>query len=179
MHDAVREGHTERVRELLTPSSDPDAPPANINEQETKTQQTPLMAASLAGKAKVVEMLIELRADGTIGEEAGYTPLHGAGFQGRPNVAEVLLKHGYDPNDKHKDGYTPLHRACWGTEKRHTETVKMMLKYGAEALKKTYHNKTCLDISPNKKTKKVIERWGNKTTTPASTAPESQPSAEL
>ena len=30
----------------------------------------------------------------------------------------------------HIDGHTGLHRACWGNEKKHTETVKKFVELG-------------------------------------------------
>jgi ankyrin repeat protein len=51
--------------------------------------QTPLMAAVLTGSYDVVDILLRLGADATIGEADGYTPMHGAGFQGNNYPLEV------------------------------------------------------------------------------------------
>ena len=82
------------------------------------------MHAVLSGKVNAVKKLLKLGADTTIGEKDGYVPIHGAGFQGRAEIAQILINHGVDPSVKHSDGYMPIHRACWGQEKRHTDTVK-------------------------------------------------------
>merc|ERR1719313_2859431 len=99
-----------------------------MNSPEPGSGQTPLMAAVLAGADKSVESLLQANADATIGEKDGYTPFHGAGFQGRAEVAKHLLAHRLDPSDRHKDGSTPLHRACWGTDSRHTDMVRFLVK---------------------------------------------------
>ena len=48
--------------------------------------QTPLMYATLQGKAESVKCLLEHGADPTIPEKDGYPPMHGAGFQGAPTM---------------------------------------------------------------------------------------------
>ena len=92
--------------------------------------QSPLMHAVLTGNAAAVKFLLEKRADTAIPEKDGYTPMHGAGFQGRAEIAKLLIEHGLDPSDRHKDGFTPMHRACWGSERRHADTVRVFLKAG-------------------------------------------------
>ena len=83
----------------------------------------------------------------------GYTPMHGAGFQGRAEIAATLIAAGLDVNDKHSDGHGPVQRACWGTEKRHTKTVKVMLENGATLTGEEI--KRCT----NPDTRKVLEKW--------------------
>ena len=92
--------------------------------------QTPLMYSVLSGKYESVKYLLEKGADTSIGEKDGYTPMHGAGFQGRWKIAKLLIDHGLDPRDKHSDGYEAIHRACWGSEERHMETVKVLIRAG-------------------------------------------------
>ena len=53
---------------------------AHLNEQR-RGKQTPIMAASLGGKAEIIEVLLKAGADTSIPEADGYTPLHGAAFQ--------------------------------------------------------------------------------------------------
>ena len=95
-------------------------------------QQTPLMSAVLQGRTAVVEALLAAGADFTIPEKDGYTPMHGAGFQGRDDIVPLLAARGVPVSDvHHTDGYTPLQRACWGSEPRHTATVRALLRHGA------------------------------------------------
>ena len=95
--------------------------------------QSPLMNAVLSGKAVAVKFLLRKGADTTVAEKDGYTPMHGAGFQGRAEIAKLLIDHGLDPFDVHKDGSNPMQRACWGSEERHAQTVRVFAESGASA----------------------------------------------
>ena len=75
--------------------------------------------------------------------------MHGAGFQGRWKVAQTLLKAGLDTSDRHMDGYTPLHRACWGTRKGHTQTVRVLLDHGVDIEEMDERGRTCLHMTQN------------------------------
>jgi len=88
---------------------------ADINTQDEKNCQTPLLACTLQGKAKMVELLLEKGADVSKRERDPYTPGHGVGFQGRLEFMRILKEQGIDiVGDFHRDGFAPLHRACWG-----------------------------------------------------------------
>jgi ankyrin repeat protein len=121
--------------------------------------QTPIMAATLAGSAKVAKRLLEIGADTSIGEDMGYTPFHGAGFQGRAEIGQMLLDHGLSPIDMHSDGYTPLHRAAWGSEKRHTEFVKFLLKNGVDPNIQSRSGQTPFQMTNNRNTKNVLLKY--------------------
>ncbi len=88
------------------------------------------MASVLRGHKDLVIDLLAAGADFTIGEKDGYTPMHGAGFQGRAEIAAVLLKHGVPATSYHADGYAPIHRAAWGTERRHADTIRVLVEEG-------------------------------------------------
>ena len=127
--------------------------------------QTPLMHAVLSGKVSSVKTLLKLGADTTIGEKDGYIPIHGAGFQGRAEIAQILIDHGVDPSDKHTDGYMPIHRACWGQEKRHTETVKIFLENGVPFDQKADNGDTPSTTAKkmgNKETIELLKKWSEK-----------------
>lgn len=83
----------------------------------------------------------------------------GAGFQGRAEIADLLIAHGLSALDMHSDGFTPLHRACWGIEPRHTDTVETFLSSGVPADVLSEGGKTCLDMTTNKRTKKLLRDW--------------------
>ena len=124
--------------------------------------QTPLMHAVLSGKLKAVNALLQLGADTTIGEKDGYVPIHGAGFQGRAEIAQALIDHGVDPSHQHSDGFMPIHRACWGQEKRHTETVRVLLENGVPHDQNANNGETPIIAAKkmgNKKTVKLLEKW--------------------
>jgi ankyrin repeat protein len=83
----------------------------------------------------------------------------GAGFQGRAEIADLLIAHGISVHDVHSDGYTPFHRACWGIEPRHTDTVETFLNNGVQGTLLSESGKSCLDMTSNKQTKKLIRNW--------------------
>jgi ankyrin repeat protein len=98
--------------------------------------QTPLMRACLTGKVAALRWLLAAGADMQIGEKDGYICPHGVGYQGRSEAVKVLFEHGGLDIllHKHQDGFTAIHRACWGSEARHTETVRQMLKVSDKPL---------------------------------------------
>jgi ankyrin repeat protein len=139
--------------------------PNDIDVQHPNTKQTPLMSATLRGKADVVEYLLAQGADWKVSEKDGYNPPHGAGFQGRPDVMSLLIKHGIPVNEAHSDGFTPLHRACWGREERHAETVRVLVEEGSvDAFTKSTVGigRTCLQMTQNPKTKEYLSTLSNK-----------------
>merc|ERR1711872_912679 len=154
--DAVRKDDVEENKDKLG---------TFINIRDKNSGQTPLMMSVLMGKVQIVKLLLaEDAVDVTVPEKDGYTPFHGAGFQGRAEIAKLLLqdKRNIDPNQKHKDGFTPMHRACWGQEKRHTDTVAMFVEVGNGPWdQKTSKGKTCMDITHNSGTKKWLKMWAN------------------
>lgn len=134
----------------------------SVDERESGSGQTPLMSAVLRGSISFVKLFLENNADVSIGEKDGYTPMHGAGFQGRAEIARMLVKHGLDPSDRHSDGNTPLHRACWGRQKRHSNTVLALLEAGVSVNEADSRGKTCMQITRNKQTRAVLEEWNTK-----------------
>jgi len=138
-----------------------------INLRDKTTGQTPLMMAVLHGKDDAVGLLLEKDdVDVTIPEKDGYTPMHGAGFQGRANILSMLLadrRSALDPEEFHKDGFSPFHRACWGTEKRHTDTVAVFIEKGNVPWnQKTRKGRTCMEITTNSGTKKWLKNYSKK-----------------
>ena len=137
---------------------------ADINVQDGKSGQTPLMAAVLRGKVEIVKFLLEKGADVTIGEHNGYTPAHGAGFQGRKEIMQILHQHGDIDviHDVHEDGYLPFHRACWGGEPRHTETVEYLLDIGVHVNVTNEEGVACIDMTRNAATMELLLARGSK-----------------
>lgn len=156
--DAVANDSPEEIEKALDNGAD-------INQKQAGSGQTPLMNAVLMGKVEAVKTLLKHKADTTIGEKDGYTPMHGAGFQGRAEIAQILIDHGMDPRDVHQDGYEPIVRACWGREKRHSDTVKRLLPYlDPQRDSRQGHTieKQCVEKTPNEKTRKRVSKWLNK-----------------
>ena len=125
--------------------------------------QTALMAASLGGSPKSAAYLLRRGADASIGEQDGYTPLHGAGYQGRADVARILLQDERVPNAMHADGFFPVHRALWGSEQRHTDTLRVFLENGAYGTL-TRDGKTLLEVAQQKGNSAsiaLLKDWGS------------------
>ena len=162
--DAVRKDDVGKMKSILEKNRDNLG--TFINTRDKNSGQTPLMMSILMGKVEIVRILLaEDVVDVTIPEKDGYTPYHGAGFQGRAEIAKLLLedRRQIDPNLKHKDGFTPMHRACWGQEKRHTDTVAMFIEVGNVPWdQKTSDGKTCMEITHNSGTKKWLRKWSKK-----------------
>ena len=122
--------------------------------------QTPLMASVLQGNTENVVALLKHNPDVTIGEKDGYTAFHGVGFQGRADMVPIFMEHGLDPLDMHRDGHIGMHRACWGGEKRHTDTVEAFLKAGVPFDHPNSNGETPMDMVRNNiKTKKLLKKW--------------------
>lgn len=136
---------------------------ANLNRQDSENGQTPLMGASLTGRADIVRHLLDIKADVTIGEMSDYNAPHGAAFQGRADVMKVLIEYGIDVNVHHADGYNPLMRTCWGSEERHFETFKVLVDHGVDPTAPSIHpegeGQTCLERCQNDMIKEFLSTW--------------------
>ena len=162
LFQAIKSGDEATVLKILN-----EYTPNMRNSQDPKSKtinrpglggQTPLMFSVLNGYVWAVKVLLEHGANVNIGEQDGYTPMHGAGFQGRAEIAQILADHGVSMTDKHRDGFTPFHRACWGTDRRHTETVEVFLKNGVDADIESDDGRTCGAMTTNPHTKALLER---------------------
>ena len=130
LHDKARAGDISFFDDNTEVFEEDDEAKAELNAREEGSGQTPLMAASLAGKHLIVDKLMRLRADPTITEKDGYTPPHGVAFQGRAEAARALIKHDVAIDVAHSDGFTPLHRTVWGKTPQHMLTAKILVKEG-------------------------------------------------
>ena len=159
--NAVKNDDADKLTSILL--KEKDSLKTIINTRDDQSGETPLMMAILRGRTNIVKVLLgEESVDVTIPEIGGYTALHGAGYQGRPEIVKLLLddKRNLDPNTKHSDGFSPLHRACWGHEKRHTDTVAVFIESGKVDWNQTTDDgKTCMEITKNPNTKKWLTNW--------------------
>ena len=91
---------------------------------------TPLLVASEAGSALVVEALLKAGADAKATTTTGVTPLHLTALSGSAASASALLARGADPNAKEPAwGQTPLMLAA---ARGRTDVVKVLLQKGAD-----------------------------------------------
>lgn len=90
----------EVAKELLASGADPNhGDPSGL---------TPLAIATIAGRADLVELLLEHRADPNKTDGLGVTPLMQAALHGREDAAEWLLLQGADVNARTPGGQTAL-----------------------------------------------------------------------
>eukprot|EP00964_Phaeocystis_antarctica_P006895 scaffold3731_cov63-Phaeocystis_antarctica.AAC.2 len=121
LHDASRDGDTERVKQLL----DSGAP---VDEKD-KYGNTALIGASQCGHTEVVKLLLDKGASVDEKNKDGCTALWWASENGRTEVVKLLLDKGASVDEKDSThGSTPLMSASWNGR---TEVVKLLLDKGA------------------------------------------------
>ena len=95
-----------------------------------RNDETPLMAAALAGDTTIAEVLLEHGADVMARNRGGLTPLHAAAYAGSAEVARMLLEHGAELEDRENvAGATPLIVAA---EENSVEVVELLIETGAD-----------------------------------------------
>ena len=119
IHDAVRTGNIEAVKQHIAAGTD-----VNAKDQNGKT---PLHYAAWKGHKEIAELLIANGADVNAKDDKGGTPLHVAAWEGHTEVAELFIAKGADMNAKMEDGDTPLDLA-----KGHPEIADLLRKHGGK-----------------------------------------------
>lgn len=118
LHQAVYQGNTKRVLELMQAGAD-------INALD-KYGWTPLHDAVFKKRIRITKLLIKQGAHINSQDfEEQWTPLHEAAFNGYTRLAEILLEAGADSTIKDLFGDTPLEDA---QEKDYPEIVKLIKK---------------------------------------------------
>ena len=146
LHVAMRKGHLELVKLLLTAGAD-----ANIGESYG---QTALHKAASIENLEIVKLLLTAGADVNLQEHYGQTALHVAVPQGNLEIIEVLLTAGADVNIRDHDGETAFHRAV---SKRHLEIVKVLLIAGADVIMRNHRGETALHQAVSKKHLEIVK----------------------
>lgn len=72
---------------------------------------TALMWAAYKGANKLIDLLLEKKADINKQDQGGLTALHWAAFKGFTSIAKSLLQAGASRNIEDKKGHTPLELA--------------------------------------------------------------------
>ncbi len=90
---------------------------------------TPLMAAAGEGRAEVVDLLLEHRADPNVENEIGQTALLAAVYEGHTDSVRSLVLHGASLEAKNHNGRSPLTLAAW---RGRLDTTLFLISKGAE-----------------------------------------------
>ena len=104
--------------------------PEHVNARGGR-HETPMHAATEAGHANIISLLIEHGADIEARSKSinGGTPLNRAAWDGRLEIGQYLLDHGADINARDSQHHTPLiHAAVEGK----VEFARVLLERGAE-----------------------------------------------
>lgn len=110
-------GHYDVAEYLLKAGAPVNSPSRN------ELRAAPIQSAASAGHVKIVELLLQYKADPNIREQGGYTPLHAAAQNGDPGMIRALLYGGADLALESDDGKTPLDLALAGG---HAEAAKIL-----------------------------------------------------
>jgi ankyrin repeat protein len=122
LHDAARDGDTERVKQLLDQGTDITEPDA--------AGEPALLIAALKGRAEVVALLIDRGNDIEIRNKGGLTALHAAAYGGNLETVKLLVAKGAAVNDvANFYKMSPLHAAA---EEGHAEVVAFLLANKAD-----------------------------------------------
>ena len=101
LHYTAKYGDIGTTRLLLKAGADPDV-------SVKFTKNTPLFEAASSGHAKVVQCLLQHKANIMSVGKGKRTALHAAAANGHLECVTVLMKAGADPESLDKEGYTPL-----------------------------------------------------------------------
>jgi ankyrin repeat protein len=122
IHQAAYQEKLESVREQLAQGISPDA--------RNRYGMTPLALAAEAGNLRIVQLLLEHKANPNLALPGGETPLMTAARTGRLEVVQALLAAGADPNAKEDaKGQSAL---LWAAAEGHADVVQALIEAGAD-----------------------------------------------
>jgi ankyrin repeat protein len=122
LHDAVRSGNPDEVKQALDGGAGIAAP--------DDAGDPPLVIAALAGNSDIVTLLLQRGADVGIRNKHGLTALHAASYAGNLDIVKLLVAKGAAVNDT-RNFYkmSPLHAAA---EEDRADVVAFLLANGAD-----------------------------------------------
>ncbi|XP_047455020.1 B-cell lymphoma 3 protein homolog [Mugil cephalus] len=121
---------------------------------------SPLHLAVLQGRQDLAKMLLEAGADiNAMDFKSGQSPLMHAVESNNPDMVHFLIENGCDVNSQSYSGNTALHSACGRGQ---VDTVRLLLKSGADSSIKNNHNDTPVMVARNKKIADVLRGRGSK-----------------
>ncbi|XP_070579675.1 transient receptor potential cation channel subfamily A member 1-like [Ptychodera flava] len=139
LHWAVEGNHFDFIKMLL------DKTGMQLLNRKDKNEQTAVHCAAEAGSAKILRLLLELKADVNWKDSEEQLPLHVAAHNGCLECVRLLVE--ATPtriNEDDIDGNTPLLLAA---EKGHDKVVQHLLKVGADISSKDENRRTSLALA--------------------------------
>ncbi|CAE7330124.1 ANK1 [Symbiodinium sp. CCMP2592] len=107
-----------------------DAIQETLKERKNRLAQSKIRRSfAQSNRLRVVESLLDRKADPNAMELDGRTPLHYAVVNKYLQILEFLLQHKADPNAMDQDGRTPLQDAA---KEGHLEAVELLLRNGSD-----------------------------------------------
>lgn len=152
IHEAVKRGDVEKVREIL------NADPSQLTAKDD-IGKTPLHWSAGKNQLEVMRVLLdEYHVDVNIRNANNGTPLHVAASQANPDAAVILIEHGADVNARTKNNSTPLHFAVIKSGKPgHTQAAKILIQNGADVNAKTDDGVTPLNMAMFRRNQEIIQ----------------------
>lgn len=144
------DANNEKVDSMLSGMS-----PKNVNMKGQYYGCTALHIAARRGLMRVVERLIEAKADVKAQDDYGDTPLHDACWKGHEGIVTLLLNRHASPNAYNKTKWTSLHTA---TDNAHADIVDILLRNGAKLNVVDTDNWTPLMLATRNKDAKIIRK---------------------
>ncbi|KAM6968098.1 uncharacterized protein bcl3 [Aplochiton taeniatus] len=136
---------------LSHPPSSSSSPCLEIRNYEGLT---PLHLAVQGGRKCLVRMLLDAGADiNAMDVKSGQRPLTHAVESNNTEMVHFLIENGCNVNGQSYSGNTALHSACGRGQ---VDTVRLLLRNGADSSIKNYHNDTPIMVAKNKKVTDVL-----------------------
>ena len=110
-----------------------------VQDDHTVHTVTPLWCAAVAGKLKVVEVLVKYGADVNAVSDTGSTPVRSACLMTHLDIVKLLVENGADIQKPNQDGST-----CLINSVQSVELCEYLLRHGAHANAQDVQNKTAL-----------------------------------
>lgn len=129
-----------------------------VQDDRTIHRVTPLWCAAVAGKLKVVEVLVKYDADVNAVSDTGSTPVRSACFMTHLDIVKLLVENGADIQKPNQNGGT-----CLINSVQSVELCEFLLKNGAFVNAQDVQNKTALHYAIQEhrfETTKLLLRYG-------------------
>lgn len=148
IYEAIDSGRVAQVESILGQN------PELLNARNAGGM-TPLNWAAYRGQSEIVQKLLALGADASIGDNENSQPFHNAAVAAHTDVMELLLASGVDINVTDDNGMTALHFAI---SFRHPEVADWLIEKGIDPLAANNNGLTPLHYSALRGFPDLIDR---------------------